>query len=695
MNDDFGSKKIEQSWEPGTLDATRKAIGPIDKEEAARMTKLLGGEILQEKSAPIDYSAFPQKDRHYSHRAKGKTASDVAAMAESSASTASSPAKKSPSAQDVKKGDKYGYVPKTARRVEENGLPEIPAKERSLMDKLMMSEDYKIKPNFGIFNFVRYFKKNGTEVLRPDYISYELKNHLDHYQSFITAVKSLIQISPESYKSKIVSSQETKFKFLRTVGSWTMKSLKFLVLELQEHPGEVTVAMTSQIVKTFYRDLLKIYYIGENSIPAFFKEIYSDLVKYPKSDQQKLVMLSKQGITEWLYIYTKIIRGMYPLLMRLCSPKFEHFPAFFTAETANILAFLGISKFDIILPEKKEDPNIARQKAEEERRQKEEERKKNSPEFQRGKKTEVVDAGIKLLERLFPDAGFSKLETMPDLYPYFQPIYEFRDGYNLLSPQNPMQVVVTLLKIIEDLFQGCRNIVFTEEDDGTQIKNKKRTDKLSLALNEWTVYREELFEKKYSGELCDFVNQQYSQGDFKNSLFGKKLLTSILWQTKYNFLPHYEFEQLLLEKPVNEDKYMPLCMRTDFLRQTLTTLSREIDRQAPSKGSVLGISNPWEKYEFDIPNPVSKRLDVLLGRKNRESAATNANLIKYAMCIVSVLDWWINNQESPAYSSGSESIYRISEKDGGPVFSVPVRNDQNRLFAENVKAAAKKQTENS
>ena len=136
-------------------------------------------------------------------------------------------------------------------------------------------------------------------------------------------------------------------------------------------------------------------------------------------------------------------------------------------------------------------------------------------------------------------------------------------------------------------------------------------------------------------------------------------------------------------------------MRTDFLRQTLTTLSREIDRQTPSKGSVLGISNPWEKYEFDIPNPVSKRLDVLLGRKNRESAATNANLIKYAMCIVSVLDWWINNQESPAYSSGSESIYRISEKDGGPVFSVPVRNDQNRLFAENVKAAAKKQTENS
>ena len=62
MSDEFGRKKVEQSWEPGTLDATRRAIGPIDKEEAVRMTKLLGGEILQEKSAPIDYSAFPQKE---------------------------------------------------------------------------------------------------------------------------------------------------------------------------------------------------------------------------------------------------------------------------------------------------------------------------------------------------------------------------------------------------------------------------------------------------------------------------------------------------------------------------------------------------------------------------------------------------------------------------------------------------------
>lgn len=681
MSEDFTQRKVEQNWEPGTLDNTRKNIGPIDKEEAVRMTQILGGEIKLEKSAPIDYAAFPPKEKHYSHKASGRSASEVASM------TSAGTSKASASGDSQKKPSKYGYATVSARTKPSNdGLPVIPQKEINLMDKLMMSEDYKIKPNYGIFNFFRHFKKNGTELLRHSYVAYDLKSHLDHYQLFITTVKSIIQISPDSYKKKIVNSPEAKFKFLRTVGGWTMKNLKTMASDLQDHPDDVTVAMMRPLVKAIYIDLIKVYYIGENAIPRFFKEIYSDLVKYPKADQQKIMNLSKQGITEWLYIYTQIIKGMYPLLMRMCAHKFEYFPGFFTIETANIFSFLGISKFDVILPERKEDIKAAQKKAEEEQKQKEEEKRKNAPENQRGKRTEIVDAGLKLLEKLFPDAGFSKLETLPDMYPYFQPIYQFRDGYNMLNPQNPMQITVTLLRITEDLFQGCRNIVFTEEDDGSGQKQK---DKLSVALNEWSVYREQLFEKMYGDQLRDFVSQEYSQGDFKSSLFGKKMITNMLWQTKFNFLPHFQFEQLLLEKPQNDSKYIPLCHRTDFLRNTFSAMVKNIDAAVSTKGTVLGISNPWAKYEFDIPNAVSKRLDVLLGRKSAgESPATNANLLRYAMCVVSVLDWWVNNPESPAYSSDPSKIYRISEKDGGPAFSAPLRTDQNKLFTESIKAAA-------
>ena len=95
------------------------------------------------------------------------------------------------------------------------------------------------------------------------------------------------------------------------------------------------------------------------------------------------------------------------------------------------------------------------------------------------------------------------------------------------------------------------------------------------------------------------------------------------------------------------------------------------------------------KYNFHLPNPASKRIDVLLGAKREASvsAATNANLIKYTLCVISVLDWWINNTSSPAYETDPMKLYRINAEDGAPQFSVPLRSDQNQLFAEGVKKA--------
>ena len=98
--------------------------------------------------------------------------------------------------------------------------------------------------------------------------------------------------------------------------------------------------------------------------------------------------------------------------------------------------------------------------------------------------------------------------------------------------------------------------------------------------------------------------------------------------------------------------------------------------------------NPWDRYEFDIPNIVSKRMDVLLGAKkdDKTTAATNSNLIKYTMCVIAVLDWWINNPDTPAYTTDSMRFYRMAP-DGSPEFSAEVRSDQNQLFADAIKKA--------
>ena len=82
----------------------------------------------------------------------------------------------------------------------------------------------------------------------------------------------------------------------------------------------------------------------------------------------------------------------------------------------------------------------------------------------------------------------------------------------------------------------------------------------------------------------------------------------------------------------------------------------------------------------------------MLGAQNKtaNTTATNANLLKYTLCVISVLDWWINNPDSPAYSTPPMHIYRINPDDGKPQFSVEERHDQNKLFADQIRAAYQK-----
>lgn len=654
------AKKIEQSWEPGTLDKTRKNLGTLSEEEAKKMMDVLGGEILQEKSAPIDYKALP-KNMIFAKKGSGRSANSASMEATNQMASIKEPEKKFT-------------------------LPNIDSKEKQQFDKLMMSDDYKIKPSYGLFNFVLRFKKSNDK-LKKAFVEYTLPKDIEHLNEFIMSVKSIVQIAPESYKENILQSEEEKYLFLKTVGSWNTKEIKYFLNSLTAHPENVNIVDTADFIKSVYRLLIKIYYLGEKRIADMFKDIFNDLAKYPRMDKKKLSTFVKTAIREWFYVYSKVIKGLYPILMRQCSKHCDNFQDFFLTKTSNILTFLDMTKYDLLLPNKRgknaesAEQNDKTQKAEIEKAKKEEKPSHDS---------NYVSSGFKLLEQLFPEAGFSKLEEHPDMYPYFQPLYQFRDGFQLLSTENPLLVTITLLRITEDLLQGCRNIEFTGElDEGEDA------DKLQTIIGEWALYREVLFERNYCSIIKEFVNSEYSNpGDFKKSQYGLKLLTDMLWQTKYYFLPYFNFQQLILEKPKNDNPYKQLFLRTTHLKKMLSKIVKSIAVAEKNNGDVIGVANPWVKYHFGVQTPISKRLNVILGAKKTadETRATNANLLKYTLCIVSVLDWWINEKTSPAYSYDGTDLYRISKADGAPEFSVPVRSDQNDLFMAGLKnsIAAKK-----
>lgn len=641
--------KKTADWAPGTLENTRKNIGDISESEAASMAKKLGGEVMYERSGN-GYSSGNSNSNKNGRIMRNTTSSGSTSQSQSSLS------------------------PKPGKYKREQ-LPNISKKTAAAIDKLMMAPEYKIKPNYGLFNFIRTLQKNGTEKTNPDFYTYTTKQQIEHLEAFITVVKTLIQIAPATYKAKIANGPEAKFKFLRTIAGWSMQNIKIEHINLQNAPAPMIVADFIPFIRAIYKPLIGVYYYGNNKIPKLIKEIYNDEVVYPDAPKEKLSNFAKQAITEWLYIETEIIKKDYPLLMRMCSDSFEPYPSFFNTKVGEILKFVGLHKFDLLLPDK---PKEASQ---------EEKKPKAPPPPQKGIKDSTVITGLKLLEQLFPDAGFNHLDDHPDLYPYFQPLYKFEDGFNILSPENPLQVITVLHRIIEDCLQGCRNIQFVEQEN-----QKKGSESIQSIMDEWSAYREDTFERLYCVPLLDLVNNVYSQPDFDKSHIGKRTITSLLWQTTYHYMPNFKFEQLLLEHPADESKYRPLFHRTDFARKYLTLAVNECDAAAKTRGSVKLLENPWEHYRFDIPNEVSKRLDVLLGAQNKgaNTNATNANLLRYTLSFIAVLDWWLNNPDSPAYQTNPMHIYRVSNTDGKPEFSVPERNDQNKMFINAVKASYQK-----
>lgn len=668
-------RRPQAVWEPGTLDATRKNIGAIDAAEAARMTKILGGEIMTEKSAPIDHSKLPK--RPSSNRVVGATPRRSSSQKSGSENSRAS----SSSSEEVS-------APKSSGAF---SLPPISAKDNLKIDRLMMSSYYAIKPNYGLFNFVKHFSKNGSERVIPEFAEITIKAMNEHFEAFVGAIKTLIQASPDTYKSKIQTDLDLKFRLLRKVSEWSARDIKLSYVNLGALQDTPVVSDLIPFVKAMYKQVITIYYLGENIVSKSIKEVYTDILHYPNIDKVKFANLAKSAVNEWNYIYLHIIKGLYPLLMRMCGTQYSDFPYFFTNSVQQILNFVGLKKFDLLLAEKKPDSTEVRQAKEGENKPANdaETQKKEQAAKEAASRVEMRERGISLLNRLFPGAGWERIDTFPDLWPYFDPLYDFDDCFLLLAPENPMQITIVLCEILQDFFHACIKMKF-DMDANPLLKTKE--DNFVKAMSEWPVYVDTLFEKEYGEPLNLLANQIYSQPNYLNTHSGKKTVTEILWTTKYSFLPFFSFEQLLLERPLNNSKYLPLSIRTAFLKSAFDAFVKQAAQVEAAKGMVGGFENPWEHYEFEFESPISKRMDVLLNAKDHgpNMTATNMNLIKYISHILAVLDWWINDKTSPAYKADAHKIYRTRPGTTEPAFSMEPRDDQDKLFAAAIRAMIQK-----
>ena len=673
-------KKPLYRYEPGELDKTRKNLGFVEAEEAKKMVGVLGGEIGLEKSAPVDEKAIRRvrsarvaQNLRSGNRAvfrKGDGVDEQSTIIKTTAPAS---------------------TPTAGTTVRKDILPRLDNKTRNKMEKLMMLPEYGIKTNYGIFNFLNGLRKNGYDRVSDQFASITLEAYISRLKNFHNNVIKLISIAPAPIQEKINRNSAPQYKMLKVIGDWSVPSLDAMCKKLMRNPSSITVSTLVPVTRLMYKFILSVFFLGEQKFVDLLKLVYGEINAYPKAQREMLIALV-QGITaDWMYVYQRIPRGMYPLLLRMCSNEFYEFSELFTKQLGKVFNFLGITKYDIVLLERPSAETEAQSTSTGEKSE-----NTGNGDIKSSDQEEFKGAamGLKVLDQIFPGAGWLSLETFPDMYPFYQPLYHFQDGVNLISPENPLQITIILVKIIEDLFEGCRHLVFESEKNKSKsrVENVVLPDSLSTIINEWSDYREIVFEKLYLPNLRDFVNNLYAQRDFLKNQYGKRLMSNLQWHIYHNFLPYMKFEQLLLDKPSNESKVRILPTRVSILVDELARVTTAADAAQSEGAEFEEIPNIFAPYKFSLPNVVSQRINVLLGstRQKQGARATNLNLLKYTYAVASVLDWWINCKTSPAYSGTKIPVCRISAEDGRPIFSVPERDDQNLLFARSIKAHAAK-----
>jgi hypothetical protein len=559
-------------------------------------------------------------------------------------------------------------------------LPVVSDKELLAMNQLMAEKEYGIKLPFS------FLRPDKSDRINPEFVLYTLNDYLGHVQSCIASTRKMIPPAEnKAFYQELAQAQPMVSSLVAAVCGIDIRQLSSQLAVLQKNANDVSVSQLVPFTQLLFQPLIRVYYLGYSGVSKLYKALYLYMSREQAvSNPDELKRSVELAIEEWHYLFSKVYPGFYPLILRMCSSSLLSITQLFYANGSHVLSWLGVQPAEVLIL--REGDLSGKASATE---QKKEAVPVLPPSAPAERIPPEVRKGLTLLERLFPESGWDRLEEMPDMCAYFQPILQFQDGFTQLAPENPLHQMMILFFILEDLFQGLRHIKFEALEILSLQYDVESIDKI---LEDWILYQENVFDKTYCVDLKAYTHQIYTQPDYYKSPYGQKLLANMYTLTKHMFLPWFNINLYGTVKSKKEERLPAFYLRVSRLKNLLDRYYAEI-AAAPEgseqniDGSVPGIINPWEPYTFDIANSVSRRLDAICGGKHSKTR-TNALLIEHTLSILNVLDWWINSKDSFAYAKPPLYLYRVVEPGSSvPAFGVTSRSDVDALFIQHLKVS--------
>jgi len=693
-------------YAPGELDRVRDKLGPLDADEAKAIAKKLGGEIGYERTEEEEKARQGHRVRHERVDVRiGDRPGRSGRRVEMSSGFES---------EDEKPGKK-----KSGRRdgTDSADDPSIPVKigywERIKMDRLAGQPEFEIKTPSQVFYSVISLFADIADFVSPVFVTRRMTEYYKKIEILVISTRNLLPRNNHKRNEKMKKTAPIAYSILDIIRYWDIEKISGDLAKIQARPKNARVSDFADILRVIYKPLFILARLNLDAhIRGAYKILYKLLyVENQTEAQNKYQELVRSAVSAYSGVQKDISYLLHPLLMKLISSSFVSYGSLFNERKNRYMAFLNVTEDMQIKPEilnaqsdsgdsnsdaeqaaKKEgaaqDPNMPDSESagspdqpKEEVISEEEKEKRTAADAER----KALDRGLNSMNMLFPQAGWDRPSTYPDFFPYFFNIFDLKKGVVNIAPKDPMQQIFILMHSLGELIFGLRYVKFGSVQGSGGVM--ERVDSvLGDIINNWHSYIELSFDKEYLPRLTEFVRILEGSPEERNSPYTKKLITELHLIKRFYYFPFYKFDALVPHTILKKDT-VAIYSKIRIFRKYVAAVAAGIEYGNKAGGAAAnaqcdGIENPWEPYVFQVPNPLSIRLDAILGPKGK----TNASLIYFCLAIATVLDYLLNNEKSWAYGVPSMPLFRSENGEGiVPLTGVDTRIDAEAIFKQTQK----------
>ncbi len=538
--------------------------------------------------------------------------------------------------------------------------------DRIKTDFLLTRPEYGAKTMEQAIGAIFSFSKNSPDFVNPKFIQDGDSHYARNLENLVLAVRGL---SSKNFATAMQAIRRiTLFNsILLVLREWDVEAVNRELAVLQREPRNRSFADFGPVLKVLLKPYLRLSLLSTNVhlLPAITK-MYELARLHAKSGDERFQLHSYYtSAREELQLVEVALRNrFFPVLLKLLSDTYVEVDQFYLDYSKEILAVVGVEDSELL----RDTPGSLEST--------EGESSRLGQKVYRAVPPKLATQGFVLLDQLFPKAGFLVLEENPDLFSYFQTVLSLPKGSDLISVEDPIQIILLVSEILQNLFFGFQNM-----DWGTILNQAGQVvrlqEELEKIISRWHFFIEEYFVKNYLPLLAEYCREIERSGHASPD--AKRFELQLLWMKRNYLMPH-------LIIPVMEDVRPKTIGYPNFslqVREMIDLLS-PVAVETEQKGKQLtALMNPESKVVFSVENIVSQRFQNVLRsievndkeEKRPLDQATNKNLLFYTLSILTALDYNLAQLTSPFYQRQQKFLYRTSDdsSDEKPKYSAPPR----------------------